>query len=86
MTFDLATIQAIFSALSGIAAFLIKYGPGFIQSVENIVADLELAWKTATSGQPITAEQQKHIDDTLDSANNRLAAAIAAAEAADGTT
>lgn len=73
---NLATIQAIFTALEAITSFLIKYGPGIISDVENIVADLKLAWASATSGTPITADQQAQIDMALDSANSALQAAV----------
>lgn len=79
----LATIQAIFMALQGVASFLIKYGPGLINGVEQIVADLKLAWDSATSGTPITADQQKQIDVALDNANTALQAAVTQAEAQD---
>lgn len=87
---DLVTLQAIFTALQAVASFLIKYGPGLIVGVEAIIADLELAWKSATSGQPLTADEQKQVDDALDNANTALQAAVAKAEAQDaanaGTT
>ena len=78
---DLATLQAIFSAITTIVNFLIKYGPGLIQDVENIIADLQLAWASATSGTPITAEQQTQIDSALDAANKALQDAVAAQQA-----
>lgn len=80
---DLATLQAIFTALQAVASFLIKYGPGLFAGAEAIIADLELAFKSATSGTPLTADQQKQIDDALESANTALGAALAQAEAQD---
>lgn len=80
---DLPTLQAIFSSLQGIASFLIKYGPGLIQSAEIVIADLKLAWDSATSGTSITADQQTQIDAALDAANTALANAVAAAAARD---
>lgn len=80
---DLATVQSIISALVAVAQFLAKYGPGLIVGAENIIADLEMAWKSATSGTPITADQQKQIDDALDNAESALQAAVAAAATQD---
>lgn len=78
---DLATLQTIFTVLSEIAQFVVKYGPNLITDVENIVADLKLAWASATSGTPITTDQQKQIDDALDNAHAALQAAIEAQQA-----
>lgn len=78
---DITTLQAIFTVLSEIMSFLVKYGPGFITDVETIIADLKLAWASATSGTPITPEQQLQIDTALDAANSALMAAVAAQQA-----
>lgn len=80
---DLATLTAVFSVLQQIVAFLIKYGPGLFADAEAVVADLELAWKTLTSGAPLTVDQQKQIDDALDSANSKLQVAVQAAAISD---
>lgn len=80
---NLALLQSIFTVLSDIASFLIKYGPDLITDVDNIVADLKLAWASATSGTAITPDQQTQIDNALDSANTALQTAVAAATAAD---
>lgn len=78
---DLATIQAIGTVLVQIVDFLMKYGPSLLSEGETIIADLKLAWASATSGTPLTADQQKQIDDALDSANTALGNAIAAQQA-----
>lgn len=80
---DLVTLQTIFTVLSDIAGFVIKYGPGLIVDVENVIADLKLAWASATSGTPITPDQQTQIDNALEAANSALQAAVAAAALAD---
>ena len=74
---DIVTLTAIFNLLADITSFLIKYGPGLIVDIENMVADLKLAWTTA-SGTTITPEQQAQIDAALDAANTALLSAIAA--------
>lgn len=78
---NLATIQAIFSALEAITSFLIKNGPALLADGEAIIADLKLAWASATSGTAITADQQTQIDTALGNANTTLSAAVAAQQA-----
>lgn len=75
---DIATIQAVGSVLMQVIDLLIKYGPTVMKDGETIIADLKLAWASATSGTPITADQQTQIDAALASANDGLAAAYAA--------
>lgn len=64
---DLALIEEIFSVLVQAVKLGIQYGP-------ELLADIEQAVKWATSGTPITAEQQTQLDATLDAAHNRLQA------------
>lgn len=78
---DLATIQAIGAVLLQVIDFVMKYGPTILADAEAMIADLKLAWASATSGTPITAEQQAQIDAALDKANNALTAAVAAQQA-----
>lgn len=78
---DPATISAIWTVLTEVASFLIKYGPGLITDAGKIVDDLKLAWASATSGTPITPDQQTQIDNALEAANNALQAAVAAQQA-----
>lgn len=80
---DLATIQAIGSVLLQIVDFIMKYGPSLLTIGENVITDLKLAWASATSGTPITADQQTTIDNALEAANTALQASVAAAEASD---
>ena len=78
---DLTTANTIATILFDIVSFLIKNGPALISDVENIVADLRLAWQAATSGTTLTPAQQAQIDTALDNANTALQAAIALATA-----
>lgn len=80
---DISLVTTIFSVMTGVAEFMAKYGPGLLQAAENIVTDLKLAFVSATSGKPITADQQTQIDNALEAANNALSAALAQAEAQD---
>lgn len=80
---DLATLQTIFTVLSEIVSFVIKYGPGIVVNIENVIADLKLAWMSATSGTPITVDQQTQIDNALEAANTALQNAVAAAAIID---
>lgn len=80
---DVTTITTIFSVMQQIGAFLIKYGPGLLADAENIWADLKLAYESATSGTPITPEQQTQIDNALDAANTALQNAVDAAAKQD---
>lgn len=73
---DLATIQAIFSALEAVASFLIKYGPSIFDDVSKMVADLRLAWISATSGEPLTDDQKAQIDQALADSKAALDAAF----------
>ena len=74
---NLVTLTTIFSVLSEIATFLIKYGPGLIKNVETIITDLKLAWQAATSDTPLTPELQAQIDKALDNAHAALQEAVA---------
>ena len=73
---DPVLLEQIGTVLLQLIKMGVQYGP-------KIVADLEAAWIAATSGVPITPEQQAKIDATLDSANQALADADAAKLAQD---
>ena len=80
---DLAEIEKIVSVALSVAEAVLKYGPDVILGVENVVSDLKLAFKSATSGVPLTADQQAQYDQALADGEKVLAAAEAKADAED---
>lgn len=78
---DLTTLDSIFTVLTQIGEFVVKYGPNLLTDGETIIADLKMAWTSAMSGVPLTAVQQAQVDTALDSANTALQAAITAQQA-----
>lgn len=67
----------------GLLALIAKYGPDFIVGVWNIIADLKLAFKSATAGRPLTADEQAQYDDALAKGEKTLADAMEKADAED---
>lgn len=59
---DLSTIISVFFQVVDVA---IKYGPQAIADFQNVYANLKLVIQSATSGTPLTADQQKQVDDAL---------------------
>lgn len=75
------TASQIFALLAQIAQFIISYGPSAFADAKKVVANLELAYASATSGTPLTAEQQTAVDTSLDEANTALQSAVASQQA-----
>lgn len=72
---------AIITLMMQIVDALIKYGPTAIADIENIWANLKLAYESATSGTALTADQQAQYDTALSSAQSAIDNAIAAQQA-----
>lgn len=83
MNFDIVTIVKIVNILGGIAEMVAKYGPDFIQGVIHIIQDLKLAFKSATSGAPLSTDEQAQVDDALARGEKVLADAMTKADAED---
>lgn len=75
---DLTTIVGL---IFQVGEAIIKYGPEFVQDAEQVWANLKLAYASASSGTPLTADQQKQYDDALTAAQTALDAAAAAQQA-----
>lgn len=73
---NLAVIQQIFQVLIQGVSLAVQYGP-------EIIADLEEAWKWATTSDTITPEQQQQLDNAIDAAHAKLQAAATAAQQAE---
>lgn len=66
------TAAEILQLIFQIGQLIIKYGPNVIADAENVWGNLQLAYQSATSGTPLTAEQQAKVDASLDAANKAL--------------
>lgn len=73
--------SAIVALIIQIADALIKYGPTFLEGAEQVYENLKLAYQSATSGQPLTADEEAQYDAALTAADALVTERIAARKA-----
>lgn len=83
MSLDIVAIEKIGSIAISVAEAVIKYGPDFVVGVGKVLADLKLAFKSATSGVALTPDQQAQYDQALADGEAVLTAAEVKADAED---
>lgn len=70
-------LTTLINLIMQIGELVIKYGPTEIKNIENIWSNLKLAYQSASTGTPLTADQQAQYDEALSAANDALNASIA---------